>query len=99
MRARARHPTIRQPLGDDLALCLQEVDVLVAIDVVCPQVGQLEPADIKPRAVETRLALGVALPVLLRRLHRLVRQDRRLQAEHHAPVGSGLGLGLRLGSG
>ena len=81
-----RHPAIRQPLGNNLALRLQEIYVLVAIDIVCPQVGQLEPANVKPGTVETRLALGVALPVLLRRLDGLVRQDRRLQAEHHAPV-------------
>ena len=76
MRAKGegyRHPAIRQPLGNNLALRLQEIDVLVAIDVVCPQVGQLEPANVKPRTVETRLALGVALPVLLRGGDRLGR--------------------------
>eukprot|EP00964_Phaeocystis_antarctica_P090117 scaffold57613_cov37-Phaeocystis_antarctica.AAC.1 len=60
--------------------------VLVTVDVVRPQVDELEPAHVEPLAVEPLLALRVFDPVLLRRLGRLGRRDRRLQAEHHAPV-------------
>ena len=52
-----RHPAIRQPLGNNLALRLQEIYVLVAIDIVCPQVGQLEPAPIELLPVDARLLL------------------------------------------
>ena len=68
---------------------------MVAVDVIRPQVDQLEPAHVEALAIEPRLALRVLHPVLFGRLCRLGRRDRWLQAENHAPYISRYSVGVR----